>query len=138
MIIQETNYRQAAKKKLGEGFKDIGGQREQAMKTEVRNALENFIEQDNEFAQAVVQGGSFADCMKEVARGVGAFISDIDAYKRAVRFYFSGADINVSMNIQLNPYENESQDLQSTEKSEKSAETPQKRKSLSLSLDDLF
>ena len=136
MITMTENYREQAIQKLNDGYKGVKGQREQAMKDAVKKALISFIKQDNEFAQAVVQGGSFADCMKEVAKGVGSFISDIDAYKRAVRFYFSGADINVSMNIKLNPYEDEKKEiLQSTEKQ---TEIQQKRKSLSLSLDDLF
>lgn len=81
--------------------KGIGGQKERAMAPAVAAALQDFCRQDEEFAQAVAQGGSFAGCMKEVAKGVGGSISDIDAYKKAVRFYFPGADISVKMTIDL-------------------------------------
>lgn len=90
-----------AEKKLEQEFKSVKGQKESAMKSLVRDTLLGFCGQDEEFAQAVVQGGSFADCMKEVARGVGGSISDMDAFRRAVSFYFPGADIQVTMRINL-------------------------------------
>lgn len=73
-----------------------------AMKSAVHQALLDFCRQDNEFAQAVVQGGSFADCMKAVGKCVtGNSISDIQAYGAAVKFYFPGAGIDVKMTINL-------------------------------------
>ena len=88
-----------ALKKLDAGT--ASGQREKAMAGAVAKVLQDFCRQDSEFAQAVAQGGSFADCMHDVAKGVGGSISDIDAYKKAVRFYFPGADISVQMRIDL-------------------------------------
>lgn len=73
----------------------------QAMKAAVYDALVMFCVQDEEFAQAVLQGGSFADCMAAVAKDVGSAISDLDAYRRAVRFYFPGADIRFQMTLNL-------------------------------------
>ena len=75
------------------------------MKQSVRDALETFIRQDEEFAQAVVQGGTFEKCMEAVSKNVGRGISDLDAYKRAVQFYFPGADVEFSMKIRVNPHE---------------------------------
>lgn len=72
------------------------------MKGAVHQALLDFCRQDREFAQAVVQGGSFADCMKAVGKCVtGNSISDIQAYGAAVKFYFPGAGIDVKMTINL-------------------------------------
>ena len=71
------------------------------MKDSVCKALEDFCRQDEEFAQAVVQGGSFEDCMKAVAQNCGHGISDLEAYRRAVQFYFKGADIRFRMEINL-------------------------------------
>ncbi len=79
----------------------VTGQKEKAMAQAVAEALGQFCRQDREFAQAVAQGGSFQDCMKAVARGVGSSISDLEAYKKAVRFYFPGAEIRVQMTIDL-------------------------------------
>ena len=72
-----------------------------AMKKAVHDALAEFCRQDEEFAQAILQGGSFADCMKAVSAGVGSSISDLDAYRRAVQFYFPGANIRFRMEINL-------------------------------------
>lgn len=72
-----------------------------AMKKDVLHALEEFCRQDGEFAQAVYQGGSFAECMAAVAKNCGSSISDLEAYRRAVQFYFKGADIRFRMEINL-------------------------------------
>ena len=72
-----------------------------AMKNAVCEALDGFCQQDGEFAQAVVQGGTFTDCMKAVAKGCGSAISDLEAFRRAVRFYFPGADVKFHMTVNL-------------------------------------
>ena len=77
------------------------GAKESAMKKAVRDTLVEFCRQDEEFAQAVVQGGEFAQCMKAVASGVGSNISDLEAYRKAVQFYFPGAEIRMTMEIDL-------------------------------------
>ena len=38
-----------------------------------------------------------------MVKGVGSSISDLDAYRRAVQFYFPGADIKMQMSIDLCP-----------------------------------
>lgn len=81
----------------------VSGQKENAMAPSVREALTDFCRQDAEFAQAVAQGGSFKDCMAAVAKGVGDSISDLEAYRKAVRFYFKGADVRFRMEIDLCP-----------------------------------
>lgn len=90
-----------AKEKLEQGGKEVKGHKEGAMKAAVKTALLDFCRQDEEFAQAVVQGGSFPECMAAVAKGVGNSISDLDAYKRAVSFYFPGAAVSMIMRIDL-------------------------------------
>lgn len=101
-----TWYEQAAER-LNKEIKDVKGQKEGAMKYAVKKSLLGFCRQNDEFAQAVAQGGSFADCMTAVARGVGSSISDIDAYRKAAAFYFEGAKVQVTMEIQLEPAEAE-------------------------------
>ena len=73
----------------------------QIMKDRVCETLEDFCRQDEEFAQAVVQGGTFEDCMKSVAKSCGNGISDLEAFRRAVQFYFRGAEIRFHMTIDL-------------------------------------
>lgn len=68
-----------------------------------------FEQAEEEFAQAVAQGGSFPDCMVAVAKGVGGSISDLEAYRRAASFYFDGAKVQFTMSIQLTPAEPEAE-----------------------------
>lgn len=94
-------YRKQAEEKLAKEIKAVNGQKEAAMKNAVRDQLLFFCGQDEEFAQAIVQGGNFGDCMKAVAKGVGTSISDLEAYTKAVQFYFPGARIRTRMTIDL-------------------------------------
>lgn len=96
------SFRAEARKKLDEGIREKLDQYGEAMKAAVRDALAEFCEQDGEFAQAVVQGGSFKDCMAAVRKCVkGNAISDMEAFGAAVKFYFPGAGIDVRMTINL-------------------------------------
>lgn len=95
------SWLEQAKKKLTSGIKEVEGQKEGAMKAAVKDALLSFCEQNEEFAQAVAQGGSFANCMTAVAKGVGGSISDMEAYRKAVSFYFPGAEVRCTMSIDL-------------------------------------
>lgn len=100
-----SSWYEQAQEKLKQGAKKVKGQREGAMKGPVKETLLDFCRQNEEFAQAVAQGGSFPECMTAVAKGVGSSISDLEAYKKAVSFYFPGAKINMQMVIQLEPAE---------------------------------
>lgn len=85
--------------KLSEKNKD---RRIKLMAPAVHAALAEFCRQDEEFAQAVYQGGTFKDCMAAVVQGIkNNSISDLDAYRLAVQYYFPGADIRCQMTINL-------------------------------------
>lgn len=83
------------------------GQKANAMKKTIYDAIADFCENNEEFARAVEQGGTFEECMKTVEKGVGNSISDLDAIKRAVQFYFPGAVVKFQMQIQMSEYESE-------------------------------
>lgn len=84
-----------------------GDQCENVMKDRCAEVLKNFCQQDEEFAQAVVQTDkTLSDALKAVVekytkqtRTQG--ISDLDAFKEIVSFYFPEAGINFSMTIDL-------------------------------------
>lgn len=99
--MAHNEFLQAALERLKKEAGTVSGQKEQVMAGAVRNAMENFCRQEPEFAQAIVQGGSFKDCMSAVAKGVGNSISDSEAFAKAARFYFPGAQIKVIMEIDL-------------------------------------
>ena len=97
-----SEYRDQALKKIQAEYKSGKYDRYgQVMKADVLRQIEDFIEQDDEFAQAVVQGGTFADCMKAVAKSCGQALSDVEAYRRAAAFYFPGAKVKMQLTIDL-------------------------------------
>ena len=100
-----SSWYEQAEARLKDEFKTVTGRYEMAMSSAVRDALLEFCRQNEEFAQAVAQGGSFKDCMTAVAKGVGSFISDLEAYRRAASFYFDGAKVRFQMVIELEPAE---------------------------------
>ncbi len=87
------------------------GKYENVVKPYVLDEICFFAEQNSEFAQAIEQSDkSFADCLKASVAGVKEHhISDLDCYKRAVAFYFPGADIKCTMTLDLgdNGFSNE-------------------------------
>ncbi len=97
-----NEYMDRALKKLDEEYKaGTFDKYANIMKKSVKETLEDFCRQEDEFAQAVVQGGSFTGCMKAVANKCGHGISDLEAFRRAVRFYFPGSEIRMQMTIDL-------------------------------------
>ena len=100
-MIPFNNWATEAFNKLAEGKKNVSGSKEKAMAPFVAAQLETFCRHSGAFAQAVANGGSFSDCMKEVAKGVGNSISDHDACKKAVKFYFPGAKVHMKLTIDL-------------------------------------
>ena len=69
------------------------------MKDGVKQTLVQFCGQSEVFAERVAHGKSFEECMKAVAKNSGNGLSDVDAYKRAVKFYMPEAKIRVHMEI---------------------------------------
>ena len=134
-MIPLNTWATEAINKLKEGKKNVSGNKEKAMAPAVAAQLESFCRQDAEFAQAVVQGGTFADCMKAVANGVGSSISDLDAYKKAVAFYFPGAKVHMKLTIDLI---GDAAGKTEPETVPVAAPAPEKPKVISLNLDDGF
>lgn len=128
MTNYTTKWTVQATNQLEEGVKSVIGQKEKIMARPVAEQLKAFCLQDEEFAQAVCQGGAFSDCMEEVAKGVGNSISDLEAYKRAVTFYFPGAKVNMQLTI----------DLVGDAAEETEAVQAQEKKPITLNLLDFF
>lgn len=110
---------------------EIKGKYQKAIAPETAKALALFCEQEPEFEQAVEQSGkTFQDCLDSVCKGIGMSVSDLEAYKRAVKFYFLTADIHFNMVIDLcsnNGYTEPPITM-----------SQNKRESLSVSLDELL
>lgn len=70
----------------------------EAMKRAVKEALLELCRQDEDFALSVVRGGSFEECMKDVVKKVkGNSISDLEAFRTAVKHYEPEADVEFQM-----------------------------------------
>ena len=97
------SFKEQAIKKLTDEHKNGKFDRYgQAVKNEVLKALTEFVNQDEEFAQAIVQSnGTFSQCVEKAMKGCGNSISDIEVYRRCVQFYFKGATVDFKMEINL-------------------------------------
>lgn len=101
-MIESIEKLEAVRKKLDKESADITGNKEKAMMSSVKTALISFCKQESEFAQAILESKqTFKDCMSAVAKNSGNCLSDLEAYRRAVQFYFPGADIEFKMKIDL-------------------------------------
>lgn len=90
----------------------------------VAEILKDFCGQNEEFAQAVVQGGSFNECMGAVVKAIKKeAISDLDACKAAAKFYFPGCVVEFHMSIHMSKYEAEEAQGMDAEKLRSAAET---------------
>lgn len=78
------------------------GAKQIAIAGSVADALQTFCTQEPEFAQAIEQSGkTFQQCLDAVVKGAGSSLSDLEAYRRAVKFYFSTASVHFHMQIDL-------------------------------------
>ncbi len=98
-----SEYLKTALERLDKELKEAKGVNRHAgvMAEPVAKQLRAFCKQEPEFAQAVVQGGSFKECMVAVSKGAGSALSDMEAYERAVRFYFPGARVQFQIKVDL-------------------------------------
>ena len=94
-----VDFAAKAKQKIDKA--EAKSQKAKAVKPAVCEALNNFCGQNEEFARAVVQGESIDDCLESTVKGCGNFISDLEVYKRAARFFFPGADVKMTLTIDL-------------------------------------
>ena len=107
----------------------IKGQKERAVAEATADALISFCEQEPEFEQAIEQSDkTFQDCLNSIMKSVSSSISDIEVYRRAVKFYFSTATVSFVMNINLGGEVN----------APKITMSKSDTKTLSVSLDDLL
>lgn len=120
--------------KITRELKDLKvGQKEKAVSNAVFDTLINFVNQEDEFAQAVAQSDkTLTDCLTAVMKGVGNSISDIEVYRRVTAFYFPGAGINFNMTINL------SASVEGEPPAGKPDQAPRKSKVIDINIDDLF
>lgn len=99
----EQWYTQAREKLAKEEKEGKYDERGKIILPAIKEMLLDFATQEAEFAQAIIQGGSLSDCISAVLKGVGNSMSGLETYKRAASFYFPGADVRVTVEIDLAP-----------------------------------
>lgn len=95
------DYIALATEKLDAESKGYKGDRYgNAVHTYVANALRSFIQQDARFAEVFYKTKrTFSDCVKEIMKGCGSSISDIEVYRRATKFYFPNSEVEFILKI---------------------------------------
>lgn len=63
--------------------------------------LADFCSQSEDFAKAVIAGGTFGDCMKEASKGLGNYADGAEICKRCVQFYVPGAQVHSQWHVEL-------------------------------------
>ena len=98
------DFKVLAIEKIDKELKEFSGDRYgQAVHTYVANALRDFCAKSDRFAEVLCKTHrSMSDCVKEIMKGCGNHISDIEVYRRAARFYFPNSDVDFVMTITIN------------------------------------
>ena len=92
-----------AKEKINKERTTVKGDRyATAVAPFVADTLLVFIDENEDFAAAVAAcEKSFDECCKEITKGAQGFLSDMEVYKRAVKFYLPEADLKCEMHVDL-------------------------------------
>lgn len=108
---------------------NIKGRMQKVIAEPVAETLKSFCKQEPEFETAILDSGkTYQECLDDVTKGAGEALSDIETYRRAVKFYFTTATVKFIMTI----------DLCGDNGADKPPITMTQSKSLRVSLDDLL
>lgn len=99
----EKDITALAIEKLETEIKEYKGDRYgDAVKPYVSNTLRKFCEDNKAFAEVFYKTKhTLSDCLKEVMKGCGSAISDIEVYRRVARFYFPNSEVEFIMQISI-------------------------------------
>ena len=101
--VEFVDWRAKAKTKLEDENKAFKGSREaRAVRDYILKTLICFADQEPRFAEVICNTKrTFSECCAAVVHNAGGTISDLDAYRRAVQFYFPNAEVEFIMNVKL-------------------------------------
>lgn len=118
----------------------ITGRYQQVIAEGTAKALQLFCDQEPEFKQAIEESeDTFQDCLDDVVKGVKYSLSDLEAYKKAVQFYFFSADISFHMTIDLSENNGYTPPpITVTQSQETAPKSTTEKKKIDVSLDDLL
>ena len=103
METTTNNIISLAKEKVKTEFENLVkslGQKETAVSSYVHNVISDACDQSEQFAEVIyAYKRTLSDCLKDIMKGVGNSISDIDVYRKAIQFYFPNSEINCTTTI---------------------------------------
>lgn len=101
--VEFVDWRAKAKEKLEEEDKLFkGGRAAKSVQSYVLRTLLSFVDQEPRFAEVVCNTQrTFSECCAAVVHNAGEVLSDLEAYRRAVQFYFPNAEISFTMGVKL-------------------------------------
>lgn len=126
--VEFVDWRAKAKTKLEDENKAFKGSREaRAVRDYILKTLICFADQEPRFAEVICNTKrTFSECCAAVVHNAGGMISDLDAYRRAVQFYFPHAEVEFMMNVKLTGSAPTKEEMQSPAKikPEEASSTP--------------
>lgn len=101
--VEFVDWRSKAKEKLEKEDKDFKGSWEaKAVREYILKTLIRFADQEPRFAEVICNTTrTLSECCAAVVHNAGRALSDLDAYRRAVQFYFPNAEVEFVMNVKL-------------------------------------
>lgn len=124
--IEFVDWRSKAKEKLeaeNKAFK--GGREAQAVRKYILKTLIRFADQEPRFAEVICNTTrTLSECCAAVVHNSGRVLSDLDAYRRAVQFYFPNAEVEFLMNVKLTGSAPTKEEMQSPAKIKPEEATP--------------
>ena len=94
----ENVFLTSALEKLSVSVKASGA--EKMVLDAVLEKLQDFCRQKAEFAQAIAESDrGLQECLDTVLKNHGSCLSDLEAYRRAVQFYFPGATVEMTLTV---------------------------------------
>lgn len=97
------NYKALAIEKIDREIKEFSGDKYgEAVYAYVANALREFCNQSDVFSATLYKTKrSLSDCIREIMKGCGKSISDIEVYRRAAKLYFPNSEVEFVMKISI-------------------------------------
>lgn len=127
-----VDYKALAVEKIQAELKDCKGsdRKASAVKTYVANALTDFCQQNALFAEVLYKTKrTLSNCLKDIMSGCGNYISDIEVYRRATKFYFPDSEVKMLMEITVEDAPDETYIMQEAkEDNSKNSSTKAKEK----------
>jgi hypothetical protein len=130
-----------AKEKVKGEFENLPssiGNKEKAVSSYVHNVISDACDQSEQFSRVVYDfKRTLGDCLKEIMKGVGSSISDIDVYRNAIQFYFPNSEIHATTTITFTGEPPSEEEIHKAPAPEKKSRKPREEKPRIMGVNEL-